>query len=386
MRKIFLALLFLLPLQAADTNGLYWGNPTPMHGMHWPPGSPLIGTFDLDASTDKIGVCDQMQVAGSLTHVLFNYNLRTGTPPVYKAGLQGRGVDGRPDGTYLGGGTPASATFTPPADATWDGTVREILLDNAYTTTRGQWLCMVVEYSSGTVDISNFSQLGVIFFSSSSNSLLGVPSLYTNTGTWAANTNYPIYGFKIGSLYYGYPLKAVGQVAFDSDTTPDEIGIKFTLDASYGSTFKVMGAMWLGSSPASDVDDFKLTQYEGTTQNAQGLMDDTDYFTTVAVTRRSTRMFFQDTTLPTLNFGTAYRVVLGAAGTYTADPNLWYFDVENSAHWSAFPGGTQFSWTQRTDAGSWTDTATRRPLMDIIISDVTEPTGGGGGGSFVFIQ
>ena len=54
-----------------------------------------------------------MPEADTLTTGCFLYGLRTGTPPTYRAALEAVGTDGTPDGTALGGGSPASVTFTP---------------------------------------------------------------------------------------------------------------------------------------------------------------------------------------------------------------------------------------------------------------------------------
>src|SRR5690349_18160435 len=81
------------------------------------------------ASIDRIAHVLQLP-ADTWTHVGFRYGARTGTPVQHKTGLQTPDASGNPDGTYLGGGSPASGTFTPPADATWDGTWQWVALAN----------------------------------------------------------------------------------------------------------------------------------------------------------------------------------------------------------------------------------------------------------------
>src|SRR5438105_4685448 len=92
-------------------------------------GSSYVPTsFALDQTTDQIEYIFQAAEAITITRLGFRYGTRTGTPPTYQVSLQGVDGTGVPDGTVKGGGSPASATFTPPADATWDATWRWVTL------------------------------------------------------------------------------------------------------------------------------------------------------------------------------------------------------------------------------------------------------------------
>jgi len=42
-------------------------------------------------------------------------------------------------------------------------------------------------------------------------------------------------------------------------------------------------------------------------------------------------------------------------------------------------GGQAFHFSSRADAGAWSDTTTRRPIMGLILSAADDGVGGGGG-------
>ena len=62
--------------------------------------------------------------------------------------------------------------------------------------------------------------------------------------------------------------------------------------------------------------------------------------------------------------------------TTTNNLNVLLTDVQNASYWAAMDGGSTWRWTQRTDAGAWTPTTTRRPCMGLRFVSFN-PTGGG---------
>src|SRR3990167_2686468 len=94
-------------------------------------GSISANNQGLTSSGHKLGQCFYPQLIDTITHLGFRYGLRTGTPPTYRVSLQALGGAAKPTGTVLGGGSPASATFTPPADTTWDTTWQWVALTNS---------------------------------------------------------------------------------------------------------------------------------------------------------------------------------------------------------------------------------------------------------------
>src|SRR5262245_6559267 len=105
-----------------------------------------FGTLALNQSTDTMEfIWDSYDNGLVISRLGFRYGTRTGTPPTYRISLQGVDGSGLPDGTIKGGGSPASATFTPPADTSWNSTWQWINLSNTYTTAnRGEKLATVI--------------------------------------------------------------------------------------------------------------------------------------------------------------------------------------------------------------------------------------------------
>lgn len=343
---------------------------------NWTAGAFSFSSFALNQATDALEFIFQARDAITITKGVFRYTSRTGTPPTYQISLQGVDGSGNPDGTIKGGGSPVQATFTPPANATWDGTVRRITFDNAYAAGRGEWLAMVIKYSAGAVDASNFSTI-----TARTDYLEGIRNqpyaIQNDNGTRTRQTFMPIFGYESASRVYGRPLKnTVAGTAVQETSTPDEVGMKFTLPAAWGTTYKVVGLrvnLNIGNNSSWN---WRLYDTDGSTV-LQNVDVDSDFKSAGNIANNV--FFFDETTLSSLSFGSTYRLsLLGPTGV---NQTLNYIEADQAADWDAWPGGQIYSWTERTDAGAWTDTAVRRPLMALIIDDWTATGGGGPVGS-----
>jgi hypothetical protein len=84
----------------------------------------------------------------------------------------------------------------------------------------------------------------------------------------------------------------------------------------------------------------------------------------------------------TLSINTSYRLILKP--TSTTSVILKYIDVNSAALFDQMPGGQTCHFTSRVDAGSWSQTTTRRPLMGLLISALDDGvSAGSGGGSLI---
>lgn len=346
--------------------------------------TPTFVNFSLDASTDTLEVMFQAREACTITHIGFRYGVRTGTPPTYIASLQSvSATTGLPAG-ILGGGSPASVTFTPPADTTWNGTWQWVTLANSYTCTRGEILAIVIAYSAGTINGSNFSSFTMTL---NWNCRKRWPTaVQNNAGVRAGgDNNLPVWGYKSSTTTYGCPIKAAPTDTFSSNTTPDEKGILFTLPAGYAATFKILGVdVGINLAAAGGTFTLKLYDTDGTTV-LQTLPVDVDQLDRAQnLGGQVFTLIFDETTLSTLTFGSAYRVTLEATSVGLSLA-ITALQVDASNDRTAFSGGTQFQLTQRTDAGAWTEDATQRPMIGLILDDLTEPSGGGGSHASAYI-
>lgn len=326
----------------------------------------------LDANNDGLAFVFQPDSADPITHLGFRYGARNGTPPTYIIGLEGvDGSTGFPDGTYLGGGSPWSSTFTPPADATWDGLWKWEALDNASGHARGDVMAYTIRYSSGTIDGSNFSSF------SRSVAVVGAiaqfPYALTLTaGTWAKQT-LPVFGYRTASGRYGI----IGQGAFTTteSTTGNRQAAHFTLPSTHGSTFKVVGAKGAFRIPASGAT-FKFGLWNGAGTAIQEITLDSDNFNPAA-NPGSGRLFFDESSLTALDYGTKYYIGFESVSSSVVGINGIQF--AEAADRSAFPFGTARGLSTWNGA-SWTDDDTVLPTMELILSEVAVPSAGGAKG------
>ncbi|MBI4443515.1 MAG: hypothetical protein HY649_09105 [Acidobacteria bacterium] len=383
MKRFLVACLFTLYLalnvQAADFKNMPVGAP-----FDWATtGTYTFNNAIIDASGKRVAWILQARVSCAISALGVRYGARTGTPPTYRISAQGVGAaNGDADTTVKGATNNALATFTPPADTTWDGTIQYFTLGETYTPGRGEFFSIVVDYSSGTIDGSNNSS----FTRSISNLGVGRSAFpYSETfsgASWTKGTDsFPVFTYKCGSSVYGYPIQTFTATSYSSSSSPDEYALKFTLDSGWGNTFTAAGIRCSLDTPPVDV---LVTLYDsdGTT-TLQDVTWDSDADT--GFTIKDAILLFNETSLSALNFGTAYRIGFAPQNT-TAGFALRTVDVAAAGDMAAFGGGTSFILSTRTDAGAWTDDDTKRPLCELIIDDWTEPAASGGASSYTFVQ
>lgn len=334
---------------------------------------------DLDQATDQLEVIFQAEEAMTITRLGIRYGSTTGTSPTYKISLQGVDGSGNPDGTIKGGGSPASKEFSPSGLGWSSNSWQWITLDNSYTCARGEFLALVVAHASGTVDGSNKSS----FAGTLNYTTIGrFPcAIHNDNGTRdRLELGVPVFGYGTGSAAHGMPCSTFAGVIYDQGTAgADEYAVKFALPAAWGDTFKIKGVRFSGYLYAGG--STKIQLYDG------GGASDTTVLQSVTFDHENTsnpiaygiyEVLFTDATLATLDFGSTYRI--GFQPQNTNDLGLPILDVANAADWDAYPGGQDFSLSTRVNLGSWTDTATRRMFVELLLDDWSAPAGGGGGG------
>lgn len=348
-------------------------------GAPWEPdgGTVAFTNFALDGNTDLVEWIFQAPAAITISKLGFRYGVRAGTPPTYQISLQGVGTDGNPDGTIKGATNNALKAFTPPADATWNSTWQWLTLDETATVARGDMLAIVIAYSSGTVDGSNNSSFTT--HASIGGSRQGHPYATQNAaGVRTRSTSMPIYGYTSASATYGRPLETITATAYNSGSSPNEYGLRFTIPTTWCSTFKVVGIRWFGlTGGAGDSYDVELYDADGDPGTVlQSVTIDWDYNTAVGGSSRMQELYFNEATLSTLNAGSTYHVGL-TANDAANGMAVHRLTVDAAGDWEAWPGGQHFADATRAGAG-WTSVAAIRPLIHLILDDITAPTASGG--------
>lgn len=325
--------------------------------------------YTVDASNDGLGWVFISETADPITKVWFRYGARTGTPPTFRISLQALNSSGNPDGTVLGGGSPASATFTPPADTSWDGTGRWITLDNAYTPTRGQLLASVIEYDSGTIDASNNSSFSRSI-SGSMNVSIGLPNAVTEVaGVWGKHNFAPVFAYGTATQKFGRPF--VSPNTSTSSVVGNRRTMAFTMPSGLMSTYQLSGVSFLGRlGSAGTTVKIGIWDTSGAVVAETATIDcDASGSVTNAV---NTFAFFNS--LVTLTAGTKYYI--GAEILTSGATGVLGVVLTEASDRQCYPMGEQrllANW----NGSAWTETDTVLPLVELIFEDITVPSGGG---------
>lgn len=346
-------------------------------------GTPSINTHVIDAANEGVAFVCQARNSDTITHLGFRVGTRVGTPPTYTIGLEGVvAATGFPDGVYrTSGGNNCTATFTPPADTSWNGTWQWIALNTPYTPTRGEVLCITIRHSSGTIDGTNNISIGANW-TNALPTLGSFPYAIRNTsGTWAAQQICPVFGVRTANDRYGCIVPNLYSTR-TSSTVGHRVAMRVVMPAAYGDTYKVAGIRASVSLAATTGRNPLARIWSASSMLASTTLDtDVAGASTVAAYRSWEAMFNESVTL---NCGTPYYFGFEVADATSAGIAL-YGTQFSSADDNDDDGGQVFG-LGTFNGTSWTDDLTVRPWMELILEDLTEPTGGGGGGAVIIPQ
>lgn len=324
-------------------------------------------TQALDSSGDKIG-CVFVAPDGSqaIDTIEVYCTALTGTSPTYRVVLQGyNATGGIANGTDSGGGSPTSVDFTAVA-----GTLHSLTLTNAFTPTEGVIYVAVLEYASGTIDVSNFATFNRNYTPISN---VGLPYVISDTaGSWAKVTSLqpaitPIYAS--GLIVPGTEIiTAADAGARGSGSTPDEWGNMWTPDDSCTCIGVQLMGRW--STAAANYD---LTLYDtnGTSVLASASIDGEAI--SGAGNNMTVEVFWEAVSI---TGGSNYRISIKPTTVSTI--RMFGLTFASSAHRASMCGPLQ--WTQQTDAGGWSQTAAKVATIGPILSDIAAGGGASGGG------
>lgn len=398
MKQMILLIVCAPVLIAADAQLLRVGSPGILNAA-----SQAFTSCTIDSATKKCGIVFQIEATDTFPTALFRYAVRAGTPVEHKISLQAVT-------TTASGGTPSgtvsySAAFTPPANSTWDGTIQAITwtrdgagnaLGSAPALAAGDFWSLVIEactdstlpcHGAATPDASNNSTFSIAIQSFAT----GTPALpyaLTYSSSWTKASFYlPVYGLRSATKTYGYPIQGVSKATISVGA---ETAVNFKLPASVASTYKVAGVHFLGSTGGANKT-IKILLYSGTTA-LQSLIWDSDISRTYGASNANVELYFPGT-LTALTAGTTYRIGISPQDSVTGI-GLYQIDLATAEDRTAFAGGTMFGASSRSGCGSacdatstaWTDTDTSRPMIELILADLTPPAGGGGGTAHAWVN
>lgn len=341
-------------------------------GTHFGPGA-LGSASNVTLSGSGLGVAFivHAQTTTAITKIRFRYGARTGTPPSYVVTIEGVDASGNPDGTDKGGGSPTAKIFTPPADTTWDGLYQEITLTNSYTPASvSELLAITIRYSSGTVDASNCSSItrGV---SEATPGSVGFPFAVTlSGGSWTKQATPITVAWTDGTTTFGNPVLSSYSTATAS-TNGHRSGMYFTLPSGFGTTYEVKGLSFVGRiAAAGNTCKLAIWNEAGTVLASVTLDGDAN---TAPTNQRQTTHYFD--TPVALSYGTKYYAGLEVLSSSSVGMNG--INVGTTNDMLAYPNGSTKG-IATYNGSAWTDSTTIYPLCDLILSDITVPSGGGG--------
>lgn len=277
-------------------------------------------------------------------------------------------VNGDPDGTQdqfrdIGGASIISSSWIAPGLLTSDGTDTGV----KRSVTRGDLLACVIEYSTFTAADTFRTAMP-----SGPTLISRFPYMDQFETAWVKVTNLiPLLALKYNDGTYEhlgphiYPLSVLNAPAFNNGSTPDERGMIFQFPASVK-----VGGCWVGIDQDEAVD-IVLYDSDGTTPLVTVSLDKDVRAGTAG--QIVTHFFSSDVSLLA---NTNYR--LAVKPTTGTNISTYDFDVNAAALLNAVEGGQNWHYTQRTDAGAWTQTTTKRPFMGLLVTAIDDGAGGSG--------
>ena len=323
-----------------------------------------------DATTDLVGWAIPPEEDATVLSVLVFLTVRTGSPGTFRIGFQGCDAT-----TGLNDGVWQSYTDVNASSLTGIGQFFNFTLDTPQTVQRGKIICIVIQPISGTWNASN--SLSVAYGRQNTYPWNALPYVFTNTtGTTAKVTTplYLFYGYRSATKTYGNPIRSGTGAIFNSTTTPDEYGMRFTLPATWGKRFTLLGInanhRFSGGGNAT----INLNLYDSNSNLlAQNSFDSDQLLIPVSgVNVDGTYQFmFDESTLPELSYGTEYIIAIEA--TNSVDNRTSTLTALQASDYSAITQAT-LQYTTRKDTGAWTTTPIYALGWQLMILD----TSGGG--------
>jgi hypothetical protein len=319
--------------------------------VYWPGGAG--GTKDIRKIGFRFGAVTKTNGSG-LTLSLQDVDLTTG--PVYQP-------DGTQDQTYaIANGNAAFATNT------W-------FLSGNLSTDRtvnfGDLLATVLEYDGSGHQTGDSVVMSLL----ASGTPISGMSLYT--GSWASVGFAPPILFEFsdgtfGSYIWGMPFSTASNLSYSDSTNPDENGVAITMPFA-----AVISGASINVAAATNTSTYTIYLYDSADNVLASVVVDPNAITAINTGNLN---FYLFATPVTVAAGDLVRLTVKAttAGQSVFMPQIL---VDNANHWSARGWGDNnwYATSRNNGAGAWTDTTTRRFPMSLIIDQIDDGAGGGGG-------
>jgi len=326
--------------------------------------------LDSNSGSDAISAIWHCTRTGTIDRLLMLPTATAGTLSGidFTASIQSA-VSEAPDGTILGGGSPASLDIL--GNNFSANTMFTATLTNSLAVTKGDELAFVLETKTGQ-DASNYIEFAYRLTTGFGSIHHPFAATKTNGGAWSSVSSLPsvVPVYSDDWIPYGFSLVQTldNNVTFANDSTPDEYGLHMTMP--FGC--KCDGLVYL----TAESGDRAVKVYRDTTElYTTGAMDTSDIHEGTS----SFREVFVAFDEIELSSGDEIRWTVQPSSTTNA--GLPTASFATAAHQLQHCGLGQL--TTRTDAGSWSNTSTTYPFIFPIFSAVDIPDGGGGNNRLV---
>jgi hypothetical protein len=311
----------------------------------------------IDAADEKLGIVNKTIRTGTITQVILGFGTVTTGATVDVRVETVDAATGHPTGSLVNADSNASLVV---ANAD-DNSKKTVTLTTPASVTEGDTIAIIMANPG-----ASFGSMNLI--ATSERAAMCFPYGVFYTGSWAdAVRNLSIVAvYDDGSRqnFGGNVATNVATLTFNTGSTPDEIGLVFTL------TVPIVGCGFWFDANSSFTGNFDLVLYDSADTVVKSVSFDADQ-------RGGTSSAYMRTQTADFSLAAAtYRVVAKPTSgtnisvlesTYAANSDLDVLDL-----------GIGCYKTHRTDAGAWTDTNTRRINLGILVKGVDDGTGSSG--------
>lgn len=342
---------------------------------------PGFSALTMDASTEKVAFVVYIPKSGTLDKFEFKCGIvslnSASKIKVSFQGLSGFLPDGTADEYRIIDATDFSsnAWIIPglmTSDGTDTGTKRSV--------TRGDRVACVIEYDTFTAGDSLVIRTTQIEDNAALRPCVGY---FYNGSAWSSPADN---GAIVAILYDDgtypnllagvMPLYTLDVVSFDVNTTPDEVGVAFSLPAPVRIGGVVFRMKLAGAC------DIVLYDDQSNVLRTVSMVQDTLKATS------SYQLIIFPTTVDDQGVSRSGDIFLGANVVYrcaikpttTTNVEASYFETDTVAIMNAMPMGANMYYTERTDGGTWSDLPEFRIWFGLFVTAIDHDTSGGSGG------
>ena len=320
-------------------------------------------THDLNDADNAIALVFHVPKNGTLNRVGIYIAAITGNPPAYNVAFVTVSSAGAPTTTLYGGSAIESYDFTA-TGWVW------ITLATPATATKGDLVAVHIWPGATIPDGTNYISTRLTQIPYEGSGSIPRQTRYTtswlNTYGWVSTM---VARYSDGEIAAGIGLiTGLYSEYIHVDTSPDEIGCAFTVPYNVTCDGARLAHENSGSATVWEV---RLYDSDGSTVLRQVSVTDMDQ-----VINYSPSLNYDAMWAPVnLVSGQTYRLTIRPTGTGVTRAlalGQFTFDTTDAELLRALlPEGARWQRTERTDLGTWTQTATKAPYMGIWITDIT---------------